>query len=238
MTVFGMMGRAARLLACLALVFTGATTLSACKKAAAPPEPTALSEPEDWPGFGRTGGEQHYSPLDQIEVDSVSKLSLAWHYDLRPENTLTGPVAAGGKLFITTGHSYIRAFEAATGKLLWEYDSKALATANDNALKSGATDNGTFAGNWDIVVDSPIGKQAGKGAFKVEGKKISGTQAGAQGSVDVQGVIDGSHATFTGKAYAPFPITLEFVVTLDGDTFSGTMKTGPFGTFRVSGKRL
>ena len=29
---------------------------------------------------------------------------------------------ADGKLFITTGHSLIRAFEAATGKLLWEYD--------------------------------------------------------------------------------------------------------------------
>lgn len=98
--------------------------LSACKEAAAPPEPTALIDAEDWPSFGRTSGEQHYSPLDQINVDTVSKLGLAWHYDLRPENTLTGPVKAGDKLFVTTGHSYIRAFEAATGKLLWEYDSK------------------------------------------------------------------------------------------------------------------
>src|SRR5882757_8689188 len=103
MTGLGMMGRAARGIVCVALAFAAATVSSACKSAAAPAEPTALLEPEDWPSFGRTGGEQHYSPLDQIDIDSVSKLSLAWHYDLRPENTLTGPIEAGGKLFITTG---------------------------------------------------------------------------------------------------------------------------------------
>jgi quinohemoprotein ethanol dehydrogenase len=124
MTVLGMMRRTPWLFACFVFALSAAAALSSCKKAAAPPEPTALSQPDDWPSFGRTGGEQHYSPLDQISVDTVGKLSLAWHYDLRPENTLTGPIAAAGKLFITTGHSYIRAFEAASGKLLWEYDSK------------------------------------------------------------------------------------------------------------------
>jgi len=124
MTILGMMARAACRTACLALVIAEVGSLASCKDAAAPPEPTALVDPNDWPSFGRTGGEQHYSPLDQINVDTVKKLSLAWHYDLRPENTLTGPVEAGGKLFVTTGHSYIRAFDAVTGKLLWEYDSK------------------------------------------------------------------------------------------------------------------
>lgn len=87
MTVLSMMARGA--CRALALAFMGAVILSSCHKAAAPPEPTAVSEPEDWPGFGRTGGEQHYSPLDQIDIDSISRLGLAWHYDLRPENTLT-----------------------------------------------------------------------------------------------------------------------------------------------------
>jgi len=108
------------------------------------------------------------------------------------------------------------------------------AQARGDSLKTG----GTFAGNWDIVVDSPVGKQPGKGVFKVEAGKITGTQSGAQGSVDVQGKVNGSHATMSGKAYVPFPITLEFDVTLDGDTFSGTMKTGPFGTFPVSATRM
>ena len=33
-------------------------------------------------------------------------------------------MAAEGKLFVTSGHSHIRAFDAVTGKLLWEYDAK------------------------------------------------------------------------------------------------------------------
>src|SRR5688572_18740613 len=49
---------------------------------AAPPEATALTNPDEWPSWGRTEGEQHYSPLDQIEVDTVARLGLAWHYDL------------------------------------------------------------------------------------------------------------------------------------------------------------
>ena len=43
---------------------------------------------------------------------NVGKLSLAWHYDLEPGFTVSTPVAAEGKLFVTTGHSRIRAFDA------------------------------------------------------------------------------------------------------------------------------
>jgi quinohemoprotein ethanol dehydrogenase len=99
-----------------------------CSLTASPAQGAAANAPSnvsrnDWPSWGRLGDEQHYSPLDQINVNNVSKLSLAWHYDLPSENTLTGPVEADGKLFVTTGHSYIRAFDGVTGKLLWEYDS-------------------------------------------------------------------------------------------------------------------
>lgn len=78
---------------------------------------------EDWPNFGRTPSEQHYSPLDQIDRRSVRRLGLAWEFQLPADHTLSAPIAADGKLFISTGHSYIRAFDASTGKLLWEFDS-------------------------------------------------------------------------------------------------------------------
>lgn len=100
-----------------------ALNLAACgEKPAHPDDPTAVIDPENWTGFGRTSGEQHYSPLDQIDADSVDDLSLAWHFDLEPGYSASSPIAADGKLFITTGHSHIRAFDAPTGKLLWEYD--------------------------------------------------------------------------------------------------------------------
>jgi quinohemoprotein ethanol dehydrogenase len=79
---------------------------------------------DDWTNYGRDGSEQHYSPLTQITLQNVDKLHLAWHYDLEPGYSLASPVAAEGKLFITSGHSHIRALDASTGKLLWEYDAK------------------------------------------------------------------------------------------------------------------
>lgn len=123
-------GDVARQLMPIMLAAIGAVALGSCTVTAGLEEPTALSDPDNWPNFGRTGGEQHYSPLDQIDTGNVAELSLAWFYDLPSENSATGPIAADGKLFITTGHSTIRAFEAATGKLLWEYDSKTRETTN------------------------------------------------------------------------------------------------------------
>lgn len=83
----------------------------------------ASSTAAEWHNFGNTGSETHYSPLDQIDTANVSDLRLAWHVDLPAENTLTAPVMAEGKLFVTTGHSHIRALDAVSGELLWEYDS-------------------------------------------------------------------------------------------------------------------
>src|SRR5688572_33472157 len=39
-------------------------------------------EPGNWLSYGRTYDEQRYSPLDGIGPSNVTKLGLAWHYDL------------------------------------------------------------------------------------------------------------------------------------------------------------
>lgn len=106
-----------------ALAALAALAIASCTRPAPAADGGLLAAPEDWPSWGRTAGEQHYSPLDQITRGNVQRLSLAWHYDLPSENTATGPIEAEGKLFITTGHSYIRALDAASGRLLWEFDS-------------------------------------------------------------------------------------------------------------------
>ena len=97
---------------------------------APPPNPYADGAPgDDWPGFGRTYGEQHYSPLAQIDRSSVGRLGLAWSYDLPPGNPLSGPVEAKGVLYTATGYSVVRAFDVATGKLLWEHDTHSVGQA-------------------------------------------------------------------------------------------------------------
>ena len=43
---------------------------------------------DDWPGYGRTYGQQHYSPLHDVSDGNVSKLGLAWSMDLPPGQRL------------------------------------------------------------------------------------------------------------------------------------------------------
>lgn len=93
--------------------------LSACGKDTSP-----KPADEDWPNFNGNGHEQHYSPLNDVNLETIEQLSLAWYYDLEPGFSVSAPVKGGDKLFTTTSHSYIRAFDAATGRLLWEYDAK------------------------------------------------------------------------------------------------------------------
>ncbi len=76
----------------------------------------------EWTNFGRDGSEQHYSALDEITLENINRLGLAWYYDLEPGFSVSAPVKGGDRLFTTTGHNHIRAFDAASGKLLWEYD--------------------------------------------------------------------------------------------------------------------
>ncbi len=112
------------------LLLAAALVVAGCSRENNNPEPTgkvAVQPPPadaDWPDFGGDGHAQSYSPLDQVNLGNVDQLSLAWSYDLEPGFTVSSPVKGGDKLFTTTGHSHIRAFEAATGKLLWEYDAK------------------------------------------------------------------------------------------------------------------
>src|SRR5271163_3654240 len=61
------------------------------------------SEGRDWPGYGRTFGEQHYSPLAQIDLTNIGRLGLVWSMDLGPENSVTQPLAVDGTLYFTTG---------------------------------------------------------------------------------------------------------------------------------------
>ncbi|HEX4377557.1 MAG TPA: PQQ-dependent dehydrogenase, methanol/ethanol family [Steroidobacteraceae bacterium] len=147
----------------LFLVAALGLTLARVSLSAPGSESTDSANAADWPSWGRLGDEQHYSPLDQVSTGNVAKLSLAWHYDLPSENTLTGPVEADGKLFVTTGHSYIRAFDAASGKLLWEYDSHTREAAG-LSLRFGWGPKGIAYWNGHVFVATQEGRIISLGA--------------------------------------------------------------------------
>lgn len=96
--------------------------LAACNGPAQPIEKQMAADPDEWPSWGRDGGETHFSPLDEIDAGNVSGLKLAWHFDLEPGYTASTPLMAQGKVFLTSGHSHIRALDAVTGAQVWEYD--------------------------------------------------------------------------------------------------------------------
>lgn len=153
---------------CAALL---ATTLLATSNASAPvagavgPAVAAAedqlddgSSGEDWPAFGRTYGEQHFSPLASIDRANVERLGLAWYHDLAPnENSATGPIAVGGVVYLASGYSHVQALDARTGRLLWEFDPGAAAAAG-RRLRQGWGSRGIAWWNGKVYTGTQDGR--------------------------------------------------------------------------------
>ncbi|MDF4002327.1 membrane-bound PQQ-dependent dehydrogenase, glucose/quinate/shikimate family [Luteibacter sp. PPL552] len=100
----------------------------------------------DWAFYGRTPKGDRFSPLDQIKVDNVRNLKLAWTArtgdTMRPGEDKGGtdaghefnfedtPIKVGDTLYVCTGHSWVVALDAATGKTKWTFDPKAKTDAD------------------------------------------------------------------------------------------------------------
>jgi quinohemoprotein ethanol dehydrogenase len=83
------------------------------------------AEAGDWLTYGRSYDEQRFSPLTQVNKDTVGKLGVAWwtSFDTDRGQEAT-PLVADGVLYTTTAWSKVYAFDAKSGKPLWRYDPK------------------------------------------------------------------------------------------------------------------
>ena len=85
----------------------------------------AESEPQNWLSHGRTYKEQRFSPLDQINSENIDELGLHWFFDLDTQRGQEAtPIVVDGKIYVSTAWSMVKALDAKTGELLWEYDPK------------------------------------------------------------------------------------------------------------------
>lgn len=90
-------------------------------------------------------------------------------------------------------------------------------------------------GKYDIVVQSPMGPQPSTLEINADGSGTQSAQGRSQPIAD--GKIDGNSIAWKNSITTPFPMTLEFAGTVDGDNISGNVKAGSFGSFPFSGKR-
>ena len=93
-------------------------------------------------------------------------------------------------------------------------------------------------GKYAITIQSPMGAQKATLDLKASGGTLTGTQAGAQGSMEIaNGKADGDNISWSMAITSPMPMTLEFTGTVAGDAISGNVKAGAFGSFPFSGAR-
>ena len=78
-------------------------------------------DPADWLMWRRTLDSWGYSPLDQINRDTVPDVALMWARELSPGLQEGTPLVHDGILYMPNPLDVIQAMDAVSGDLLWEY---------------------------------------------------------------------------------------------------------------------
>ncbi|MDE0109318.1 MAG: pyrroloquinoline quinone-dependent dehydrogenase [Bryobacterales bacterium] len=83
---------------------------------------------DDWRHYGGSLGATRYSELDQINRSNVSDLKVAWVHATgdsqdRPATKIEcTPIVVDGRMYVTTAQVQVRALDATTGEMLWNFD--------------------------------------------------------------------------------------------------------------------
>lgn len=78
----------------------------------------------NWPAYNGSQREDHFSPLTQIDRENVHRLRLAWKFDSGETGGLeANPLIMNGVLYAYTSSLKVVSLDAASGKLLWKFDS-------------------------------------------------------------------------------------------------------------------
>ncbi len=89
---------------------------------------------DEWLSYGRTYGEQRFSPLGQIAETNVSSLSLAWTTETGTTRGMEAtPIVHDGVMYVSGSWSIVLALDARTGRTLWRFDPKVSGRAGAHA---------------------------------------------------------------------------------------------------------
>jgi hypothetical protein len=94
-------------------------------------------------------------------------------------------------------------------------------------------------GTWDLSIATPIGTLAAVVELRDEQGALTGVARGAGEEVPLRDLrrADGGRVTWKQAVTRPMRLNLTFVVTVDGDTLTGTSRAGRLPASRVTGTR-
>jgi len=155
----------------LLLLASSIAVFSGVRMAIARPQATPVSQ--DWPVWNGSPGNLHYSSLGQINRSNVKQLQLAWSYDTGEKGGMqTSPLVVGGVLYGLSPTQKVFAVDAATGKLIWIFDSGIKGMQPDRGLAywSSGDDKRILVGimNFLSALDATTGKPVS--AFGTNGR--------------------------------------------------------------------
>ena len=124
----------------------------------------------DWLAYGRTHNERRFSPLTSVNTANVAHLKVDWYIDLpRDRGLVSTPLVVAGTLYFVGTMNVVRAVDAKSGELIWEYDPQ-VAKHVGRKRRVGWTHNrglsfyegSIFTATWDgrlIALDAETGKE-------------------------------------------------------------------------------
>ena len=137
---------------------------------------------DNWLAFGRTYSEQRFSPLTQVNDTTVSRLAPDWVLELPTDRGLVStPLVVDGVMYFIGGMNVVRAVNAASGALLWEFDPELQAVAGqlragwDHNRGIGFWKDKVYLATWDgrlIAIDARTGKEVWRVRTFEEGKPL------------------------------------------------------------------
>jgi alcohol dehydrogenase (cytochrome c) len=171
--------------------------------------------PGDWLMWRRTLNGWGYSPLTEIDKSNVAKLEQVWVYPIGMGIQESTPLIYDGVLYLPGSGDNIKAFDAKSGTLLWEYQrqypegvrggtNRNMAIWGTTLIDAGA-DNSMYAIDartgklvWETPVLEPtLPARASSGPIVANGKIITGRQC--QPGATHESCIITAHDAATGR---------------------------------------
>lgn len=97
---------------------------------------------------------------------------------------------------------------------------------------------GGIDGEWKMVMNTPMGAQEMTGRFETDGASLTGYLEAPEGRQDISGTAEGNRLKFAMEIAQPMKMTLKYDLVVEGDTISGKVKLGMFGSAKLTGERV